>query len=79
METREDMNPDLSVEMEDNSIWKESRRSRPDYNHPETLRLSNRYTNSHGCCDLMEHDNLATRAPILQAMEELARTSRTSR
>jgi hypothetical protein len=48
METREDMNPDLSVETEDNSIGKESRRSRPDYNHPETLRLSNRYTNSHG-------------------------------
>jgi hypothetical protein len=36
------------VEMEDNSIGKESHRSRPDYNHLEMLRLSIRYTNSHG-------------------------------
>jgi hypothetical protein len=48
METREGLNPDLSVETEDNSIGKESRRSRPDYNRPETLRFSNRYTNSRG-------------------------------
>jgi hypothetical protein len=48
METREGLNPDLLVETEDNSIGKESRRSRPDYNRPEMLRLSNRYTNSHG-------------------------------
>jgi hypothetical protein len=48
METREGLNPDLSVEIEDNSIEKESRRSRAEYNRPETLRLSNRDTNSHG-------------------------------
>jgi hypothetical protein len=48
MGTREGLNPDLSVETEDNSIGKESRRSRPDYNRPETLRLSNRYTNARG-------------------------------
>jgi hypothetical protein len=29
-------------------------------------------------CDLVEHDDPATRAPVLQAIEELARTSRTS-
>jgi hypothetical protein len=48
METREGLNPDLSVVTEDNSIGEESRRSHPDYNHPETLHLSNRYTNSGG-------------------------------
>jgi hypothetical protein len=48
METREGLNPDLLVEMEDNLIGKESRRSWPDYNRPETLRLSNRYTISYG-------------------------------
>jgi hypothetical protein len=48
METREDLNPNLSVETEDNSIGKESRRSWPDYNRPEMLRHSNRYTNSRG-------------------------------
>jgi hypothetical protein len=48
METREDLNPDLSVETEDNSIGKASQCSWPDYNHPETLRLRNRYTNSRG-------------------------------
>jgi hypothetical protein len=41
-------NPDLSVEMKDNSIGEESRRSRPDYNRPGALRLSDRYTNSRG-------------------------------
>jgi hypothetical protein len=40
METREGLNPDLSVEMEDNSIGKESQLSRPDYNRPETLHLT---------------------------------------
>jgi hypothetical protein len=45
---------------------------------PGTLRLSDRYTNSRGRRDLVEHDNPATRAPVLQAIEELARTSRTS-
>jgi hypothetical protein len=78
MESRECLNPDLSVEMEDNSIGKESQHSWPDYNHPEMLHLSNRYTNSHGWRDPVEHDDLATRAPILQAIEELARTSRAS-
>jgi hypothetical protein len=48
METREGLNPDLSVETEDNSIGEESQHSRADYNRPETLRLSNQYTNSHG-------------------------------
>jgi hypothetical protein len=48
METREGLNPDLLVEMEDNSIGEESQRSWPDYNHLEMLRLSNRYTNSRG-------------------------------
>jgi hypothetical protein len=48
METREGLNPDLLVEMEDNSIGEESQRSWPDYNHLEMLCLSNRYTNSRG-------------------------------
>jgi hypothetical protein len=56
----------------------ESQRSWPDYNHPGMLRLSDRYTNSHGQRDLVEHDNPTTRAPVLQAIEELARTGRTS-
>jgi hypothetical protein len=64
--------------MKDNSIGEESRRSQPNYNHPGALRLSDRYTNSCGRRDLVEHDNPATRAPILLAIEELARTSRTS-
>jgi hypothetical protein len=72
------LNPNLSVEMKDNPIGEESRRSRPDYNHPGTLRLTDRYTNSHGRRDLLEHDNPATRAPVLQAIEEPTRTSRTS-
>jgi hypothetical protein len=42
------------------------------------LRLSNRYTTSYGCHDLVERDTPATRALVLQAIEELARTSRTS-
>jgi hypothetical protein len=41
-------------------------------------RLSDRYTNSRGRRDLVEHDNPVTRAPVLQAIEELAITSRTS-
>jgi hypothetical protein len=61
--------------MKDNSIEEESRRSRPDYNRPGMLHLSDRYTNSRGRRDLVEHDNPATRAPILQAIKELARTS----
>jgi hypothetical protein len=48
METCEDVNPNLSVETDDNSIGEESRRSRPDYNYPVMLRLSKRYTNSRG-------------------------------
>jgi hypothetical protein len=42
------------------------------------LLLSDRYTNSRGRRDLVEHDNPATRAPVLQAIKELAKTSRTS-
>jgi hypothetical protein len=66
------------METKDNSIGEESRRSRPDYNRPGTLHLGDRYTNSRGRRDLVEHGNPATRAPVLQAIEELARTSRTS-
>jgi hypothetical protein len=72
------LNPDLSMEMKDNSIGEGSQSSWPDYNCPRMLHLSDRYTNSRGRRDLMEHDNLATSAPVLQAIEELARTSRTS-
>jgi hypothetical protein len=78
METCEGLNPNLSMEMEDNSIGEESRHSRPDYNRPAMLCLSNWHTNSHGWCDLVEHDDPATKPPVLQAIEELARTSRTS-
>jgi hypothetical protein len=42
------------------------------------LHLSDRYTNSRDRRDLVEHDNPATRAPVLQAIKELARTSRRS-
>jgi hypothetical protein len=42
------------------------------------LRLSNRYTTSYGCPDLVERDTPATKALVLQTIEELARTSRTS-
>jgi hypothetical protein len=42
------------------------------------LRLSDRYTNSRGRRYLVEHDNPTMRAPALQAIEELARTRRTS-
>jgi hypothetical protein len=66
METREGLNPDLSVEMKDNSIEEESQCSWPDY------------TNSRGRRGLVEHDNPATRALVLQAIKELGRTSRTS-
>jgi hypothetical protein len=72
------LNPDHVVEMKDKSIGEESRHSRPDYNRLGTLRLSDRSTNSRGRRDLVEHDNPATRAPVLQAIGELARTSRTS-
>jgi hypothetical protein len=72
------LNPDLSVETKDNSIGEESRHSRLDYNRPGTPHLSDWYTNSRGRCDLVEHDNPATRVPVLQAIKELARTSRTS-
>jgi hypothetical protein len=58
--------------------WWRRRRLRPDYSLPKTLRLGNRYTTSYGCHDLVERDIPATRALILQAIEELARTSRTS-
>jgi hypothetical protein len=36
-----DVNSDLLVELEDNSIRKDCQRSQPDYNRPEMLRLSN--------------------------------------
>jgi hypothetical protein len=42
------------------------------------LHLTDRYTISHGRRDLVEQDNPATRALVLQAIEKLARTSRTS-
>jgi hypothetical protein len=66
------------VEKKDNSIGEDGRCSQPDYNHPGMLRLSDRYTNSRGRRDFVEHNNPATRAPVLQAIEELTITSRTS-
>jgi hypothetical protein len=66
------------VEIKDNLIRQESRRTWPDYTRTGTLRLTDRYTNSHGQRVLVEHDNRATRAHDLQAIEELAGTSRTS-
>jgi hypothetical protein len=63
METGESLNPDILVEKKDNSIEEESRRSQSDYNRSETLRLSNRYTNSRGRSDFVEHNDLVTRAP----------------
>jgi hypothetical protein len=62
----------------DNLIGEETRRSRSDYNRPGMLHLNNWYTNSRGRRDLVEHDNPATRALVLQAIEELAKISRTS-
>jgi hypothetical protein len=59
-------------------MGEESQCSRPDYNRPGVLHLSDRYTNSRGRRDLVDHDNPATTAPVLQAIKELARTSRTS-
>jgi hypothetical protein len=47
-ETHEGLNPYLSVDMEDNSIGIENQCSRPNYNRPKTMRLSNRYTNFRG-------------------------------
>jgi hypothetical protein len=35
METHDGLNPDLSVETEDNSIGEENRHSRPNYSHPD--------------------------------------------
>jgi hypothetical protein len=72
------LNADHSVETKDNSTGEESQRSWPDYNRLGMLRLSDRNTNTRGRRDLVEHDNPTTRAPVLQAIEELARTSRTS-
>jgi hypothetical protein len=48
------------------------RRSRPDYN-PPGLCLCNRYTSSTAA--IVWVASLASRAPVLQAIEELARTS----
>ena len=48
--------PMFRWEKVDNSIWGWRWRSRPDYNHPRMLRLSNRYTTSNGYRDLVEHD-----------------------
>jgi hypothetical protein len=66
------------VEKKDNLIGEENRHSRSDYNRPRRLCLSDKYNNSRGRCDLVEHDNPTTRAPVLQAIKELARTSKTS-
>jgi hypothetical protein len=60
------LNPDLSVEMNDNSIGEESQPSQPDYNRPGMLHLSDRYPNCCGQRDLVQHDNPATRAPVLK-------------
>jgi hypothetical protein len=72
------LNSDLLVEMKDNLYGEENRCSRSDYNRLGTLHLSDRYTNSRGRRDLVEHDNPATMSHVLQAIEELARTSRTN-
>jgi hypothetical protein len=73
------LNPDLSMETKDNLIGEESQHSRPNYNRPGMLRLSDRYTNSRDRRDLVEGARQPIHeAPILQAIEELARTSRTS-
>jgi hypothetical protein len=69
--------PIFRWEMADNSIGGWRWRSRSDYNRPRTLRLSNRYTSSDGCRDLAAWQP-ATRAPVLEAIEEPARTRRTS-
>jgi hypothetical protein len=58
--------------------WWRRRLSRPGYSLPKTLRLSSRYTTFYGCHDLVERDTPTTRALVLQAIKELARTSRTS-
>jgi hypothetical protein len=58
--------------------WWRRRCSRSYYSLPKTLRLSNRYTTSYGYDDLVERDTPTTRALVLQAIEELARTCRTS-
>jgi hypothetical protein len=63
METCEGPTPIL-VEAKDNSIGEKNQRSRPDYNRPGMLRLSDRYTNSRGRHDLVEHDNPAMRALV---------------
>jgi hypothetical protein len=78
METRGGLNHDLLVEMKDKWIGEDSRCSRHDYNRPRRLHLSDRYTNSRDRRDLVEYDNPATRAPVLQAIEELLRTTITS-
>jgi hypothetical protein len=72
------LNIDHLVKTKDNLIGEESWYSWPNNNHLGTLSLSDQYTNFRGWRDLVEHDNLATRALVLQAIEELARTSRTS-
>jgi hypothetical protein len=41
--------------------WWRRRRSWSDYSLPKTLRLSNRYTTSYGCHNLVERDTPATR------------------
>jgi hypothetical protein len=40
----------------DKSIGGWRRCSRPDYSLPRTLNVSNRYTNSDGCCNFVEHN-----------------------
>jgi hypothetical protein len=64
--------------MKDNSIGEESMFTTRLQPSRDGLRLSDRYTNSRGRRDLVEHDNPAMRAHALQVIEELARTSRTS-
>jgi hypothetical protein len=64
----------------DERVWNNSIGGGDDVHDPttafqKTLRLSNRYTTSYGCHDLVERDTSATRALVLQTIEELARTS----
>jgi hypothetical protein len=62
---------DLS--MRDRGVGGKRWRSQFDYNDLGTLHHGNWYTTSNGCRDLALRQP-ATRAPVLQAIEELART-----
>ena len=69
--------PDLSMRgVGDNSIGRDNVHSLTT-TFPR-MHLSNRYTTSYGCRDLVERDTRPLGHPFLQAIEEQARTSITS-